>query len=281
MLSIFELVKSVLDDEYGAITPEGDRDALIQAQFGSLSNAYKDLETPSGPPPDYSRPEIRFAYIYKYTTCHANIVDEKIAAAPSLRALFKKEWIDVAALGGGPGSDFLGVLKHMLATGAKGGLKCYMLDREEGWGDTWSDVERRTQELPFRVSTHSQALDVTDRDSWTKQTRYLSADLFTFIYFLSEVYRLKAHANPFFDHLFHKAKSGALFLFVDNDRPSFTGWFEGLARRHKLRMEDGRSEIFQLGYDEQKLALEPYWSKFDQHNPRLSAKMAWRVYSKP
>lgn len=281
MLSIFELVKSVLDDEYESISPDGDRDATIQAEFGRLSDSYKDLETPVRPPPDYSNPETRFAYIYKYTTCHANIVAEKIAATPPLRKLFEKDWINVAALGGGPGSDFLGVLKHMLDYRAKGGLKCYMLDREAGWGDTWSDVEHRTQDLPFRVSTHTQALDVTDRASWTKQSRYLDADLFTFIYFLSEVYRLKEQADEFFAHLMRRAKQGALFLFVDNDRPSFVGWFDDLAQRHGLQLVGTRSQKFQLPRDEDISALEPYWSKFRRHYPRLKADMALRVYQKP
>jgi hypothetical protein len=281
MLSIFELVKTVLDDEYNAIIPNPTREAVVLAEFPALTDGYRDLEDHTRPGPDYRKHETRFAYIYKYTTCFANIVADKIMYVPALRALFEREWIDMAAIGGGPGSDFLGVVKHMLTFSATGGLKCYMLDRESAWGDTWSDIERRTTALPFRVSTHSQVLDVIDPRTWTTQTRYLAADLFTFIYFFSEIYRLRAQADPFFAHLLSQAKRGSLFLFVDNDRPSFYEWFDEVAAKHGLVLVAGESENFQLGSGEEKTNLDPYWTLFHQHCPKLGARMAWRVYAKP
>ena len=281
MLSIFELVKSVLDDEYELIVPAATREAIVLTEFQRLSIAYSELERPNGTSPDYKKHETRFAYIYKYTTCHANIVAHKIREVPALQALFNSDWIDVTAIGGGPGSDFLGVVKHMLSCSAKGGLKCYVLDREVAWGDTWSDVERRATGLPFPVSTHAQHLDVTDDRTWMTQTRYLAADLFTFIYFFSEIYRLKDQADRFFVNLMTRAKPGSLFLFVDNNRNSFATWFDDLASRHQLTYIDGGPENFRLDYTEEKMSLEPYWSSFSSHNPKLSAAIAWRVYRKP
>lgn len=279
-MEIFELIQAVLREELVAIDPNTAQ-GLVRSELERLSDSYRDLEQGRRPDPSYSTPEARIAYIYKYTTCHANIVASKIWQVPELRSLFEAGgWVDMTAVGGGPGSDFLGVVKHMIATGASGGLRCHMLDREPGWGDTWSGVEKNTADLAFRVSTHFQALDVTKPGTWFTQRKHLAADLFTFIYFVSEVFRAKDAARDYFAQLMTRAKSGSLFLFVDNDRPSFYGWFDELAQEHSLVTLYGASEITKMPTDEEKRDLEPYRSWLN-HEPKLSASIAWRVYRKP
>lgn len=54
---------------------------------------------------DYKDAVSRFAYIYRYTTSHANIVCSLIRGDDTLRALFKQPSLTVACIGGGPGSD--------------------------------------------------------------------------------------------------------------------------------------------------------------------------------
>jgi len=280
-MTVFQLIKLVLDDEYNAITPNPTRKAVVDREITKLQAAFGDLTDPKRAPPDYSTPEARFAYVYKYTTCHASIVAAKVAAVKEVRDLFNRDgWVRMAALGGGPGSDFLGVVKHMMKKDRDASLKCYLLDVEEGWGDSWSDVEQKTTDLDFQVSTHAQALDVTEPASWTKQTKYLSSDLFTFVYFVSEVYRHQAAAQPFFQKVFADAPSGSLFLFIDNNASKFHGWFESMATNAGLVKIDGGEEWFQIDWGEEKTDLEPYYSEFD-HDPKLSTNIAWRVYKKP
>jgi len=279
-MKVFELIKTVLDEEYGLVKKK-DRNTIIKNEIKKLGDAYNDLIDPKVKPPNYSTAPSRFAYIYKYTTCHANIVAEKISAVKELRDLFDTSaWVDVAAVGGGPGSDFLGVVKHLISQNSKASLKCYLLDAEPGWGDTWSDVDRRTDEFDFRVSTHSQRLDVTDPATWEEQNRYLKANLFTFVYFISEVYRMKERAQPFFEHLFAKAKSGSFLLFIDNDVSEFYEWFDNMASAAGLDRAAGREERFQLDWAEEKKLLEPYNSTFS-HHPKIRTFISWRVYRKP
>lgn len=281
-MTVFELIKLVLDDEYTAIAgTNAAKDASVNAELAALQAAYADLANVTATSPGYSSAARRFAYIYKYTTCHANIVAEKIAEVPELTALFSGEgWVDVACIGGGPGSDFLGIIKHMIRNRSTSNLKTYLLDKEPAWGDSWADVERRAADFDFQVFTHAQVLDVLVPNTWTAQTRYRRADLFTFVYFISEVWRLSAKAAPYFANLFQAAKPGSLLLFIDNNSSQFYDHFDTLATTAGLQRVAGGEEKFQMEYSEEKTDLEPYYSKL-VHKPKIQSNIAWRVYRKP
>lgn len=223
-MNIFQLIKQVLDSEFAKIpgATASSKYAVVSRRHDELATAYSDLTDATRTPPNYSDPVTRFAYIYKYTTCHADIVNDSLGICSELQDLFcGTGWLSVSCIGGGPGSDFLGIIKYAMRSSAQKSIKCFLLDRESAWGDTWSDVERQTSGLSFRVSTHFQALDVVNVATWSTQTKYLGSNLFTFIYFLSEVFRTKDAAKSFFGHLVQNASVGSLFLFVDNDTPAF------------------------------------------------------------
>jgi|JI10StandDraft_1071094.scaffolds.fasta_scaffold103250_4 SAM-dependent methyltransferase len=280
-MKVFELIKTILDDTYSKL-PEP-RDTTLAQRMEKLTNTYRDLTT--NDPPDYADPVTRFAYVYKYTTCHACIVAKKIQAVPELRQMFvvnRDTWTKVACVGGGPGSDYLGVVKHKMLHQPCGNLKCFLLDREQAWGDTWADVDERAEGLGFRISTHFQALDIADENTWRHQTRYLEADLFTFIYFISEVYKRTFETERYLNNIFSAAKPGALFLFIDNDKPFYCEPFDAVARKH-LEYLCGGSERYVADASEQKTDLDPYFTTFSgyRHQPKLTAYIAWRVYRKP
>lgn len=71
------------------------------------------------------------------------------------------------------------------------------------------DVDEKAEGLGFRISTHFQALDIADENTWRHQTRYLEADLFTFIYFISEVYKRTFETERYLNNIFSAAKPGA------------------------------------------------------------------------
>src|SRR5262249_22495096 len=151
-----------------------------------------------------------------------------------MRKLFTRSNVEVACLGGGPGSDLLGVLKYMLqAKVDKTCLTCYIFDKERAWGDSWSDVAR-CLDAPFRVYPVFQQMDVTASETWASYEKFLRADLFTLSYFMSELWKIKTQAEPFFNHCLARMKPGSLLLFIDNNAPVFYSWFEFLATSHKL-----------------------------------------------
>ncbi len=112
-MKCFQLVKTVLDELYDEISNEygNETDTNITSRLSYLMEKFENLEECVDI--DYSDPVTRFAYIYRYTTAHANMVYQLIRDLPVLSEAFDTERINVTCLGGGPGSDLLGILKYM------------------------------------------------------------------------------------------------------------------------------------------------------------------------
>lgn len=275
-MECFQVIKTVLDEVCSDIPgSENEKDKLINERLGYLKASYADLMNPNRKRLDYRDPATRFAYIYRYVTSHADMVCRRIKRCAELGELFKTDWVDVTCVGGGPGSDFLGILKYMMSVDSKTTLKCYLFDHEQAWNESWSDVDKKVQGCAFRISTAFQQFDVLQQETWELQKKSLQSDLFTMVYFLSEVWTLRDGAEPFFNNLFASAKTGALFLFIDNDHEAFYGWFDKLAAENGVEPIESEETSEQVGVDEDKEDLGEYYKKFGY--PKLTAKIAYRI----
>lgn len=279
-MTLMQLIKLVLDEAYSEIPgTEAAKDAEINAALAGLGPAYADLKNTKREPINYASPQARFAYIYKYTVAHADYIRQLIESNAELLALFKSESVSVACVGGGPGSDLLGVLKHMIRFGSKTTLTCYLFDRERAWGDSWSEVAKPLK-ADFQLYPVFQQMDITDASQWASYRKFLTADLFTFSYFLSEVWSFKEQAAPFFEHCMKKAKPGSLFLFIDNNdqHGEFAGWFDAMAAANGVRLLASNCCDMAFAIHEEKKDLEPYFSKFDW--PKRKSNVAYRIGKK-
>jgi len=276
--SCFQLIKTVLDEVYEQI-PGSDqqKDDEIRDRLNYLSGKYGNLLQDSFPV-NYTDPATRFAYIYRYVTAHANFVYQIIEDSSDLGALFDQEKVTVSCIGGGPGSDLLGIVKHMLDSGKQADLKCYLFDREKAWSDSWSDLDEKLA-VNFRVSTNFNPFDVTKPETWKIFNKYLTSDLFTLIYFMSEICMLQSEASSYFVNLLQKARPGALFLYIDNR--GMADWFDSLAQDCALEMLMQRSCDLSLRHqwEEQKTDLGEYHSKFE--SPKLTSSVDIRICRKP
>lgn len=276
-MNIFQLIKRVLDDAYmhidEATTP---RDTAIRNMLSSLSKQYATLGG-SYANIDYGDPATRFAYVYRYVTSHANLVYTIISRSKTLSDLFEAtNEVDLACIGGGPGSDLLGVLKYLQQEAWEGRLSVEIFDREAAWGETWSGLFKRV-DTAVSVNTTFQTFDVLD-DRFKRFNRYLQSDLFTMIYFVSEVYGIRGKAKIFFDHMLSKAKRGALLLYIDNDASAFSDWFSALMNEHGWKVVEADSGRMLPPFSESKEDLGEYFAKFP--NPKVQAHVAWRVARK-
>lgn len=275
-MNCFQLIKTVLDEAYKAIPgDEPAKDAAIKKAHQALSKNYHELLT-SGCL-DYSDPVRRFAYIFRYTTSHANLVYDRIRCSQPLAALFDRQQLHVSCVGGGPGSDFLGVLKYCLQADKKPAVKCLLTDRDPAWGESWSDVDEKVK-ATMQLSTVFNSFDVTDPMQWKTFTKHYHAHFITLIYFLSEVYAKRHHAQEYFESLFANVKPGALMLFIDNNASEFYNWFDQLSAAHGFGVLDRGEGLAKMPLDEEKTDLEPYFTKFG--HPKLEADIAWRVVQK-
>lgn len=278
-MNCFQLIKTVLDEAYAEIPGKAgtERDDAIRTECTKLSAAYANLRRKGCL--DYSDPACRFAYILKYTTSHANIVCELITGSKPLRSLFDGERVLVSCVGGGPGSDFLGIMKYCETHKKAPDLTCYLLDRDPAWGESWSDVGDKVG-TAMNLRTAFNSFDVTDPAKWQVFKKHFAADLFTLIFFMSEVYALRDKAQGYFDALFSGMKKGAILLYVDNNSSEFYGWFDDLVKRHGLKVLDSGSGRAQMPYDEEKTDLGEFAKNGRFESPKLKSDIAWRVVQK-
>jgi hypothetical protein len=272
-VNVFQLIKTVLDEAY-ALIPGNDaaKDAAIGFALQSLSAQYQNL-TIAGCL-DYSNPSTRFAYIYRYTTAHANLVYTLLSRSATASQLLNRDKLTIATIGGGPGSDFLGVLKYCLTHKKAPSLKCLLLDRDPAWGESWSDVDDKLG-ASFRVSTVFQPFDVMQPATWQMHVKHFQADFFTMVYFMSEVFAGRTAANSYFNALFSQARPGAVFLFIDNSTSCFCDWFDAFVMPYGLNVTDRSAGVLTMPLEEEKTDLQPYYGKFSP--PKLRADVAWRV----
>lgn len=252
------------------------KDEKIREMMRFLEAEYPKLM--QGVKIDYRDITTRFAYIYKYVTSHANLVYQVVNGSTNLASLFDKDKVNVTCVGGGSGSDFLGILKFVIRTGKALFLRCTLFDREQAWAECWNDVDEKL-EARVRISTFFQPFDVTVERTWSEHRKYLQSDLFTMIYFMSEIDSLRPYAEPFFSNLFAQAKQGAMFLYIDNNNAQFYDWFDTLAANNSLTvLQSGQLGMRIEDLSEEKTDLAEYWDKFG--NPKLKANVAFRVCRK-
>lgn len=288
-MTIFQLVKIVLDTLYLEATGVfGDKaDAHIKEQMEYLSASYGKLTSTDRQPVDYKNPATRFAYVYKYVASHSDYVAQVLY---TLRqelggSIFGQESIRVTCVGGGPGSDLIGLLKYLDENQKKEKvqkLTCYLVDREQAWADTWTELNASLG-TEIQLNANFQPLDVTKPQSWEYQKKFLQADMFTMSYFVSEVMALDDDGvvSAFWQTIFNGAKPGAFFLYDDNGHDSFNDYFDKQWKQAGLELIVGSTnEQTWPGSDEQKDALGEYLKRFGQM-PKLKTQLSYRVLKKP
>ncbi len=294
-MKLFQVVKALLDDIYSQIPllDEDAKDVAILNHLKILREKYPSLT--NGITIDYSDPITRFAYYYRYVSAHAFTVFSLIKAIPDLGHLFDRDKTSVCCLGGGPGSDLLGVLKFIKANNQSTALMCRVYDKEERWRESLGNVCNLL--TSFNIFPTFRVLDVTAVEALTEYPEILHDDLLTISFLMSEVYSKQEQAEVFFQELFRKVKPSAWMLFVDNCSGYASSWFDKLVKAYnqsdepdnlKLIKKEDRYE-FLMETGEQMTDLDPYFSKFrgfgrDKSEeggfPIRDSKVDYRIYRK-
>lgn len=184
---------------------------------------------------------------------------------------------DVACVGGGPGSDFLGIMKYMIRKNQTSTITTYLYDKEDAWGESWGAIAKYISPT-FNVYPVFQTIDLTNLESVRKKRKFLSADLFTFVYFLSEMHSFREQAEPCFNHIMESAKKGSYFLFIDNNNVDFTSWYDDMAEKNGIisNLSNERDMAFETL--EEKKDLGDYFVKFGW--PKRQSIVAYRLGTK-
>lgn len=287
-MTLFQLIKIALDQLYEqGVSKYGDADALdahVKSEIHYLNQHYRNLENSRRSPINYRDPATRIAYVHCYVTAHG---DYLVQALTNLRYhlgkhLFPNELARVSCIGGGPGSDILAILKYLDEHSEPiRKLTCYLLDGEQAWADTWTEIEDPLG-IDLNLKTNFQRLDVTQPDTWTYQTNFLKADLFTLSYFVSEVRAFDSDGavTSFLNNLLQEAKPGALVLYIDNGYDDLNEYFDGIwaDTQFECLLEES-NRPWNLRFSEEKTDIQAYINKFDW-TPKIGSKLSLRILRK-
>ena len=288
-MTLFKLVKIALDELYReAVECYGpNTDVQIKAKISYLAESYNQLTSTVRTPINYKDPAVRFAYVYMYTASHGDYVVQllEILADKLAGKIFQNDSGRVSCIGGGPGSDVIAIVKYLTDAGGNETLKhltVYLMDKEQAWGDSWTELSTKLPRSPTQLNMVFQQMDVLKPD-WTSQRKFLDADVFTLSYVVSEVYALDdgGLVTQFWQRLFKEAKSGAIFLYDDNGSDTFNSYFDNQWQTADLELiAHGTNERWLPRHSEQKSELDLYTDKFLKV-PKLQSKLTYRILRKP
>jgi hypothetical protein len=275
MPTYFEIVCQTLDLGYEDIEDK-DRDAKITRCLQQLTDTYGNVLAKGGP--SYEDNVTRFAYVFRYSTAHADYLNTVISWSPELQAALTRERVDISCIGGGPGSDVLGFLKFVLSQEAKPQLTYFIMDKEAAWGETWADLDAIVS-AELKTSRTYFPMDVTDANSYEKLKRPFKSDIFTMLYFLSEIYMYKKAVTRFLELCFERMKQNALLVVLDFQNSELESWIDECATSGGLEILLERND-YRIYMDpiEEKDALKRYMDKFGA--PKLQAQVFVRIFRK-
>ena len=230
--SVLSQTRDVICETYGISKEEAFK--KIQSFIEENSARWRLVD----PKINYEDPFCRMAYLYMNVAVHAALVETALSSYPHIRTLIRTKAdtgsdLHICALGGGPGSELIGVVRNIESLRLKEKtvhLDFALIDRIKEWDESWhalkTGVDRQLREnyggnrnhWPISISRSFLPLDVTvPSDLENFATRFKSTDIFLVCYLVSELKGSKAKLEYVINALLSKASPGTLILFIDRD----------------------------------------------------------------
>lgn len=285
--SLFSTIGAVLDDALSDacriyVVDEAEIIEAVQQHLRTNRAAYYGGEPVRLP---YDDPLYRIAYIYTYVAAHAHLLEYSLGHFDATRELVHSQLesavgsLEVCSLGGGPGSELLGLARYIQGVaqaGANVALTFCVVDRVTAWAESWralvlgieADMKKRLGarrvDWPFTVSHEFLQLDLTDSaclDDFT--SRFAGVDLFVLNHVISELKGSESALAGWLSALVERSRENALFLVVDRNEAGMATEIRGILSEANLVVQDQRDVKLRLPSDEQKSDLGATWQKFD------------------
>ncbi|XP_038063061.1 uncharacterized protein LOC119733764 [Patiria miniata] len=248
------ILSNVVDELLSRVDGESDSEkyAEVSTALRSISYLYREgLSQPNSESrSDWSKPENQCAYVYLYFMQHCYMMYMAMQPVMSprhchirARLEYRKQrhrQLRVCSIGGGPGSDVLGLSKFLEDVGLfPESLHFTVLDLWPEWAHAWQAIKNRTKS---RISVNYERCDlVGDAPLSALATQRLrEADILTLEKSFSAVvaFMNEEHRRNILLTILCELKLGCLVVFVDNRRRSIvTGpFFKLFARPTGLRL---------------------------------------------
>jgi len=131
--SIYIVAGNILDSVFSGIPAVRNRDAKILAKIIELHEYYYSSRSVN-----FTFPETRYAYIWKYFCCFAYVFAKSIEELKELKEIFNKDEVSITSVGAGPGTEIVGIIKYCETQNRKGNftLNCKLRDSNKTWKTT-------------------------------------------------------------------------------------------------------------------------------------------------
>jgi hypothetical protein len=196
---------------------EGEIQAKIRQQADKTSDQYRQ---PS-PSIDYHDSICRIAYLYRQGPAQAAVIERVLLQSEHLRAILKnKRELRVVAIGGGPGTELLGLIKLLAKVPNNlANITFDVLDLVPQWGDTWDQFKRKVkQNTSLTIEANFRPVDVFNKESYAHyDTLFSDADIVVFNYIFSENQIVLEQAEHAVRHIWDRVPAGCVFVIIDRN----------------------------------------------------------------
>ena len=205
---------------------------------------------------DYDDPLCRLGYLYRHAPANATIFEQVLQGSDELRDKIRrahKGVLHVCSVGGGPGTELLGLAKHLLRRSLISRLLrrprhlprkiiFTVLDNIPHWAETWQQLAEAVEAEIRAALTGEDAeaptiaptflpMDVLDPASYQQYAfQFSKADVIVFNYLFSENKTRLVDALDSVRHLARTCPPGCVFVVIDRleHSPTFSDQVRGL-----------------------------------------------------
>jgi hypothetical protein len=192
------------------------------------------------------------------------------------------ENVAVACIGGGPGTDVLGMAMALELKRKHASIQAKIIDAVDEWADCWSQISPRLGTRHHIEAEYVQP-EITSGPKAGLAHRVSGVRVYSMSYCLAEVYARKGEAERFFSELFDSMAPGSFLVFVDNAYSGDFEWFDAMARAAALEMLDASNYIggITISSTDKAIANECYHGKLTRNNPHLNPDHCFRICRNP
>lgn len=258
----FERARMMLDQMCPLLDSGGQAQPLVKAQLDALADAYPQIWNPVAAPIDYSQPACQAAYVYQYMVANANLIYNALRdATATSKAIFSRDQVKIACVGGGPGTEMIGIFKYLeRRTPGMPNLLATVLDHHPTWSSVWP-VTLSTRPQGVGASIGFAPMNLSAPAKW-HAFDFAQADMITFSYCLSEVWRFNGDGriSKCIASILGAAKAGALIVYSDNGGPNFDPNMERdfAGRPDLIQVHRHNYTHMLIGNDEEKSVVGDY-----------------------
>lgn len=200
----------------------------IRTHIDSTAKEHQTAE----PDIKYEEPLCRLGYLYRHATANATLFELVLRESGELRSIIRKatdQRLNLCAVGGGPGTELLGLAKYLLRRpGFPKKITFTLLDNVPQWAETWQQLADAV-ELELQLATEEAGsktcpsivpaflpLDVLKAESYKSYAyQFSAAQVIVFNYLFSENKTRLAEAKGAVERLHAMAPKGCVFVVID------------------------------------------------------------------